>query len=229
MSRVVPLAAALALSAGPATAQGLISPGSSQPARSTYYDPFGPRPVFAPVVPASALPPVGGTAGGQVMVVAPTVYHPISYPPHMGYPYSYAFLGQTNVYYAPPAPSTFLGIPPLVDPEAAPRVAGVQGVRIAGASTAASSGNVTVEFPAVAELWVNGVKQVGQQQTWTVAVPTAGGSAPLTLAAKWTANGAAVQWDGSLTVAAGDHGRLTVLRGNAAPAMPSSAPAPRSK
>jgi hypothetical protein len=225
MRRTVHLVAVLAVSAGPATAQGLISPGPSQPASTRSFDPFGPRPVFTPVVPASALPPFGSRVGGFMTIVAPVLYHPISNPPYTGYPYNYSYLGRSDIfYYAPLAPSTFLGIPPLVDPEATAG-GGVQGVRVAAPATVASTGTVTIDFPAAVELWVNGVKQAGRQQSWAVTVPTAGGPATVNLLAKWTANDQAVEWEGSQTVAAGDDGRRTVLR----PTAPVVAPAPRSK
>jgi hypothetical protein len=222
---------ALAVSAGPVAAQGLISPGPSQPNQPGFFDPRGPRPVFTPVTPATALPPFGGsTAGGFISINRPVLYHPVSTPPFTSYPYSYSYLGTMNWYYAPPAPSTFLGLAPLIDPEAYPRTnGGPSGVRVAGSVAAqqATTGGVTVDLPATAELWVNGVKQPGEQASWDVNVPVSGPTT-LALAAKWTAGGVKYEWNRTLPVGPGDHGRLLVVSGTAASAPP-TAPAPRAK
>lgn len=215
---------ALVLAAGPVAAQGLTSPYPPRPPRPGSFDPTGPRPSFTPNVPSTGLPPFGGATGGYVFA-RPLLYNPIVAPPGGHFP---SVWPPYWYFYAPMAPSTFLGLDPLIDPEAVGRPADDRISSRRPAAPPAGAGGVTVDLPAVAELWVNGVKQPGRQGSWDVSVPTAGGTTTVALKAEWTTGGTKYEWTRDMTVSPGDHGRLTVVSGTAVSAPP-AAPAPRAK
>lgn len=216
---------AMVLTAGPVAAQGLTSPYPPQPPRAGYFDPTGPRPSFTPNVPLTGLPPFGGAAGG-FLFARPVLFNPILSPTGGRFspvwpPYWY--------YYAPFAPSTFLGLDPLIDPESVNRPATDRVSSRRPAAPPTGTGGVTVNLPAVAELWVNGVKQQGRQGVWDVSVSAAGGPVTVALKAEWTAGGTKYEWARGVTVSPGEYGQLMVVSGTAVTAPPSTAPAPRAK
>jgi uncharacterized protein (TIGR03000 family) len=75
---------------------------------------------------------------------------------------------------------------------------------------------LTLEFPAPAEVWVNGLKATGEpQREWTLTSPTlkAGGEYTFAVKARWQADGNTREYTRSHTVAGGQRSRAFVLAG----------------
>jgi len=75
---------------------------------------------------------------------------------------------------------------------------------------------LVLEFPAPAEVWVNGQKSPGEAQTeWTLTSPAVhvGSEYTFSVQGRWTANGKTYEFERSVPVAAGKRTRSLVLTG----------------
>src|SRR5262249_32054946 len=75
-----------------------------------------------------------------------------------------------------------------------------------------------VEFPAAAEVWVNGKKgEGGPAEGWTLTSPAGrqGGGYTVRVKARWKADGKTLEAERSYTVVAGQRSRAHVLAGTA--------------
>ena len=75
---------------------------------------------------------------------------------------------------------------------------------------------LVLEFPALAEVWVNGKKGVGDAQAeWTLTSPSVIVDTEylFSVKAKWTANGRTFEYEKAIPVAAGGRTRSLVLSG----------------
>ncbi|MCE9563181.1 MAG: TIGR03000 domain-containing protein [Planctomycetes bacterium] len=75
---------------------------------------------------------------------------------------------------------------------------------------------LTLEFPAAAEVWVNGVKGEGRATTeWTLTSPVlkAGKEFTFKVKARWTLNGKTYEYERSVDVASGNRTRAQVIAG----------------
>jgi uncharacterized protein (TIGR03000 family) len=76
--------------------------------------------------------------------------------------------------------------------------------------------DLVLEFPAAAEVWVDGKKGEGDPHTeWTLSSPllAIGTEYPFHVKARWTVNGKTYEYDKTVTVAAGNRSRSLVLSG----------------
>jgi len=77
---------------------------------------------------------------------------------------------------------------------------------------------LTLEFPAVAEVWVNGQQGIGEPAAeWTLTSPVlkAGGEYTFAVKARWKAGGRTFEYERSVTVAGGQRSRSLVVAGTA--------------
>jgi len=75
---------------------------------------------------------------------------------------------------------------------------------------------LTMEFPAPAEVWVNGKKGDGNATTeWTLTSPSlkAGMEYTFQVKARWTVNGKTYEYERNVTVASGNRSRAQVIAG----------------
>jgi uncharacterized protein (TIGR03000 family) len=208
MARALFVALFLLASAQSLTAQPKARPsgfaGGSYPgstSRTTITPPAGP-----PTRP-SMPPPPAGISGGFAQ---PS--RPLRPPLHPGYPFYGIWprsAGWSPIYGYPveipvpvevPVPEYVPGSPP--DPP----------VELSGEMPA----TLVLEFPALAEVWVNGKKDVGDAQAeWTLTSPPVimGTEYLFSVKAKWTANRRTFEYEKTVPVAAGSRARSLVLSG----------------
>jgi uncharacterized protein (TIGR03000 family) len=121
-----------------------------------------------------------------------------------------------NVYYVPSyageAPRPLAPVVPALVGAGAP----TPGVRYLPATPAPVAAELRLEFPASAEVWLNGVKQDGTAATRTFTSPAlpAGTQHVFTVKAVWTAGGAQQVWERAVPVAAGSRSKLLVAAGD---------------
>lgn len=75
---------------------------------------------------------------------------------------------------------------------------------------------LTLEFPAAAEVWVNGKKSENEPSTeWTLTSPTlkAGGNYTFEVKARWKSDGQTLEFERSYTVVGGQRSKAYVLAG----------------
>jgi len=73
-----------------------------------------------------------------------------------------------------------------------------------------------MEFPAIAEVWVNGVKGEGPAtKEWTLSSPVLkiGKEYTFKVKARWTLNGKTYEYERSVDVASGNRSRAQVIAG----------------
>lgn len=78
---------------------------------------------------------------------------------------------------------------------------------------------LTLEFPAPAEVWVDGYKGAGDPATeWTLTSPvlSAGGQYKFNVKGQWKVGGKTFDYERSFTVVGGNHSRVIVVSGTAA-------------
>lgn len=167
---------------------------------------FGVRPFppGRPLPPAVLVPPVfgGGIFGGFI---------PPGYTGR-GFPFSGVWGGYGGWFpyypYAVPVPAPVVVVPP------APAMPERTEPTIVLANEFPAT--LTVEFPAAAEVWVNGTRAEGAAATeWTLKSPVlkAGGSYTFEVKARWTAGGKTYEAERSVQVAGGNRSRVLVVAG----------------
>jgi uncharacterized protein (TIGR03000 family) len=85
-------------------------------------------------------------------------------------------------------------------------------VELSGEMTA----TLVLQFPAPAEVWVNGNKSTGEPQTeWTLTSPPIhiGTEYPFAVKAHWKSNGKTFEYEKTIAVAAGTRSRSLVISG----------------
>ena len=165
--------------------------------------------------PATAFRPVFPGVQPGPLPVRPWPYRPAFFPGFgypMGGPVYYpfgtgAYYGPTTSYYAP---TTGFGTgPSLVAPP-------LQG---AGGSTPVVDpelvAELTIEFPADAEITVNGEAAPGSAPARTLTSPPlkAGMAQTFAVKARWTKDGQRYEWERTVTLGPGERSRITVARG----------------
>lgn len=122
-----------------------------------------------------------------------------------GYGYGGYGLGYGSSSYYPP--------PPIVQvPVYVPVGPAEPNVELSGKASA----ELVLEFPAAAEVWVDGKKGEGDPHTeWTLTSPSipVGTEYPFNVKARWKANGKTYEYDRTVSVVAGDRSRSLVLSG----------------
>ncbi len=167
----------------------LTAPNVVSPLR--LFSPFGPR--FGPCY---------GLNGG----ILPSCYGP-------GFPFSGVWLGGFGFGY----PYLVPAVPVLPAPNPVP--AAPTGLPAAAPPVIISNefpAVLVVEFPAAAELWLNGVKAEGGPQTeWTLTSPVLkpGGEYTFEVKARWSVADKTFEYRRSLSVAGGKRSRALVLAG----------------
>lgn len=123
------------------------------------------------------------------------------YAPAFGYPYGTASSWGTSFY----GPTT---APPLMG-------AGTVGRDVPAPLNPALTAELTVEFPAPAEVWLNGSPAPGEGAVRTLTSPplAAGRSYSFAVRAKWESGGRKYEWERTVTLGPGDRSRITVARG----------------
>lgn len=152
-------------------------------------------------------PPPAGISGGFARPSRPH-RHPL----HPGYPFygiSPGFGGWSQFYGYPVEIPVPIEVPvPVYAPVSPPDPP----VELSGEMPAI----LVLEFPAPAEVWVNGKKGVGDAQTeWTLTSPpvVVGTEYLFSVKAKWTANGRTFEYKKTVPGAAGGRTRSLVLSG----------------
>ncbi|WP_439627858.1 hypothetical protein [Gemmata sp.] len=155
-------------------------------------------------------PPRGGIGGGFCA-------DSDEYTPRLGYPYSGIWAGHERGYPYPYgggfgyAPATsFAPNFSVVDPAPEPIAPG------RNLALEEFPAVLVVEFPAPAEVWINGNKVAGQRNTqWTLTSPAIRVFSTYTFDVKgrWTANGKTYEYTRSIDVTAGSRGRALVVAG----------------
>jgi uncharacterized protein (TIGR03000 family) len=204
MERVLFVAVFLLASSQSLTAQPKLRPSGfgggfnpSSASRSTISPPAGP-----PARP-SMPPPAAGVSGGFGHPRHP--HRPTLHPGYPFYGIGPGFGGWSSFYSYPveipiPVP-VFVPVSPS-DPQ----------VELSGEMSAV----LVLEFPAPAEVWVNGKKGEGDAQVeWTLTSPPVilGTEYLFSVKAKWTANGSTFEYEKAIPVAAGGRTRSLVLSG----------------
>lgn len=132
--------------------------------------------------------------------------------PYYGYGYGYGGYGYGGYGWGGPSyfsPSVTIQTPLYVPVPTAPAEPIVE---LSNEGTA----TLVLEFPAPAEVWVNGKKGEGEpQQTWTLASPSIllGTEYPFSVKARWKANGKTYEYERTVEVQAGKRSRSLVLSG----------------
>lgn len=184
MRHSLAVAASVLLLPALAPAQGLVTP---------YVPPVATTPVpptFPPYYPGMVVPSVPWYPG-------------ISYP---WYDYGYSTFGFG--YSIPSTPIT-----PIPAPLASLARPGTDDIDRASAEAAAT---LTLELPTAADLWVDGVKRDGQptaKHTLTSKPLKLGSQHKFDLRARWTASGTTYELERTVTVRAGESGKLTAYSG----------------
>ncbi len=205
MTRVraaLPFAALLVLFAdGPAWGQGFTRPLPTPPPVPVRGSRV-PYPAASTFTPAPGVRAVAGFGGFGFPGFG---YGYFGYTPWFGgYGWGYGGVGmQTPVDPAPVLAPPLQGAGGGPAPSAAAPVAALVPARL------------TVEFPAPAEVWVDGQKQSGENAAWTFTSSPLGASSSHTFDVKatWAVDGKKYEWSREVTVAAGESGRVTVSRG----------------
>ena len=132
-------------------------------------------------------------------------------PLYYGQPY-----GQAYGFYLP----WYLPSGTVAVPREAPARVGLPGAGVPADVLAASADPVlpaefVVQFPASAEVWVNGKKVDGEGATRTLTSPplAAGERYTFAVKAKWTFGGDAYEWERTVTLGPGERSRATVAAG----------------
>ena len=179
-----------------------------------------------PVTPGPAKYPCGGNFGGGFTPAAPIV--PINRP---GYPFSGVWgLGGGSFYPNYPVYPGFGGgyvgygfgpsynfdlyNQPVVDLQPAPATVLPPTGNIALVNEFPAT--LTLEFPAPAEVWVDGVKGEGRPTTeWTLTSPVLrmGKEYTFKVKARWTLNGKTYEYQRAVDVAGGNRSRAQVVAG----------------
>jgi uncharacterized protein (TIGR03000 family) len=175
----------------------------------------GVRPPAAPLLPPVSplmpslnpipgqFPPGSGMAGG----IRPAHHRLPAWgaPSFWGGYFPYYGYGYGNVPYTVevpvPIPVIVQGEPPTPPP-----------VALSGEAAAV----LTLEFPAAAEIWVEGKKGAGEPSTeWTLTSPAQKAGTPFTfdVKARWKAGGKTFEYTRTVTVSAGDRSRALVVSG----------------
>jgi uncharacterized protein (TIGR03000 family) len=202
-------AAALALFAWPVPASAQVTPpipgqggfGGGVRAVAPVFGPTGPTMVGSNFKPGKGL---GGGVGvpGRHRPHFPIWggYYGYGYPfgdPYYGYPYGYGPRVEVNV--------------PVFVPGGQPELP-ERPLPISGESTAV----LVLEFPAAAEVWVNGKKGEGDSQTeWTLSSPSlaTGTEYTFNVKARWTTGGKTFEYERTVAVAAGNRSKALVIGG----------------
>lgn len=122
-----------------------------------------------------------------------------------GYPY-YGYSGYQSPYASPFQPPVVGDGPAELPPSSGPTIA------LANEFPA----TLTMEFPAAAEVWVNGKKAEGSAATeWTLTSPVmkSGESFKFEVKARWAAGGKTYEAERSVSVASGNRSRVLVIAG----------------
>ena len=129
--------------------------------------------------------------------------------PYYGYGYGYGGYGYGWGGSSYLSPSVTIQTPLYVPVPVAPAEPNVE-------LSSEAAATLVLEFPAPAEVWVNGKKGEGEpQETWTLTSPSIllGTDYPFEVKARWKANGKTYQYEKSVEVAAGKRSRSLVLSG----------------
>ena len=186
MTRALVAAALTAVAAGPAFGQGIREP----------------RPPVPPNRNLNSLPARWWSPGPGM-------------PLYFGQPYGQVY-GFSLPWYLPPAVAPGA----VVVRREGPVRAGLPGAGVPADVPAAASEPVlpaefVVQFPASAEVWVNGKKVDGDGATRTLTSPplTTGERYTFAVKARWTLDGDAYEWERTIALGPGERSRATVAAG----------------
>jgi uncharacterized protein (TIGR03000 family) len=196
MIRLVLAVVLAVLLAAPALAQGLRGPPPTPPYRTGFRPIYpGGYPIAPSLRPWPLRPGVGPFWPGYV---APS-YYPYGTGMYYG-PGYYPPVVQTMQPLLPPPPLLGAGSTPLnvqvpINPEL--------------------TAELTVEFPAEAEVTVNGAAVAGEGKVRTLTSPTLkfGLTHTFDVKARWSLDGQAYEWERTVTLGPGERSRITVARG----------------
>ena len=213
MTRSMLLAAVvLPLAALPALGQGIRD--TTPPALVRPINPY--LPAISQIGPAAGRPGaiLPAYTWGRPWAPAWTPYWSGGYYPYPNYPYA------TGIYYGSPYYGGWGMSGPTMDygrPLQAPPLqgAGVSSQDAALVVNPELPAELTVQFPASAEVTLNGAAAKGEGATRTLTSPPlkAGESHTFDVKAKWTADGKRYEWERTVTLGSGERSKVTVARG----------------
>ncbi len=173
--------------------------------------PLGPAilPAPTPIAPPRFSMVGRGSMGGGILRPVPPIWQQGAGFPFSGVWPGYGYGGWAPFYQAVPVMPMPVIVPSTV-PSRLPSVN--QSVVLANQFPAV----LTMEFPGMAEVWLNGEKVKGDPSTeWTLTSPRLqpGGTYTFEVKAKWTSGGRMFTSERSITVAAGNRSRSLVVTG----------------